>query len=59
MLHQGRQPVQRFSVDAGSAVEYSSAIGLQLWRISGDGSCLFRALAQGHHQLKHEGVAGQ
>ena len=26
-------------------------IGLRLWRIGGDGRCLFRALVQGAHQL--------
>ena len=31
--------------------EPSQPIGLRLWRIGGDGRCLFRALAQGAHQL--------
>lgn len=58
-LFQSRRAIQvsqQASCRAGLASECTSAIGLQLWRISGDGSCLFRALAQGHHQLTHTGA---
>ncbi len=30
---------------------YSAPIGLRLWRIGGDGRCMFRALVQGAYQL--------
>ena len=34
---------------------YTAPVGLSLWRIGGDGRCMFRALVQGAHQLDKGG----
>lgn len=44
-------PVQVLSALSLSHTAPIQPIGLRLWRIDGDGRCLFRALAQGTHQL--------
>ena len=40
------------SLGAYSSSEDSSPVSFEMCRIPGDGSCLFRALAQGQHQLQ-------
>lgn len=52
---------RKYSCKPASRVQVVSALdgytaeiqplGLRLWRIGGDGRCMFRALAQGAHQL--------
>lgn len=48
--HQRLTPV---TVTLAASAPYTAPIGLRLWRISGDGRCMFRALVQGAHQLDH------
>ena len=40
------------SLGAYSSSEENSPVSFEMCRIPGDGSCLFRALAQGQHQLQ-------
>ena len=40
------------SLGAYSSSEDNSPVSFEMCRIPGDGSCLFRALAQGQHQLQ-------